>query len=375
MKALILLPILILIFSCRKDDFSKYNFGFTFISEKGEAQKVLEINNEIYVFGTSQTSGTDNFHFFKLDSLGHKLIEKTYLNENNQNGLNMIHSSDNNLILLGTSSSSSSRDILVKKVNLDGNEIWSIIIGGTEDEQSSDIIELENGNFCIAANTKSYGAGNNDIYLIWISQSGEIIKEKTYGGSESDGSTSILQSNSDIVVLGYTNSWGAGGQDYFLLKINAQGDSLWSKTYGGGGYEESQGIIKTNNNNYIINGHSSSIDPFHDMFAVSVSEDGNINWEKNYGGSLHDGGETIIAKSDGNYLLIGRSMSFGNNTRNIYMVTINSNGNIISEKSINTGSYDWIHSSIEYNGYYYMVGQTILPNQTNGRTLLTKIKC
>jgi len=221
MKAFFILFVGLTIFSCRKDDYSNANFGFTKTygrEQEDNAQKILEIDHELYIFGTSQTYGVGNFYLLKTDTLGNKLAEKIFETPSDENGYNMLLSSDKTLILVGTTKNSTSSDVLVKKVDLNGNVIWSTIIGGVNNESVSGIVETENGDFCIAATTSSYGNGNNDLYLIWLSQNGTIIREKTYGGSESDGSTTILNSNTDLIVLGYTNSWGAGGQDYLVIK-------------------------------------------------------------------------------------------------------------------------------------------------------------
>lgn len=377
MKFIILFFIMLSFFSCRKDNYSKLDLGFTKSFDFGQndkAHKVILINNELYVFGSIEVNGINNMNLLKIDTLGNKISNSILSSNSNEFGTDFILSSDNTLILIGSTQNSSSNDIVIKKVTLDGTVIWSTILGGTENESASGIIEVENGDFCISATTRSYGSGNNDLYLIWINQNGEIIREKTYGGNQSDGSTAILKSNTNLIILGYTNSWGSGGQDYFLLKINSIGDSIWSNTYGGADYEESQGLVKSNNGGFIINGHSNSTDPIHDMYAVGVNSTGDLLWENNFGGALHDGGQTILKNSDNDYLLIGRSMSFGNGQRDVYITTITETGLTISETSITTATFDWINSAIELNGYYYLVGHTSESNMSESNILVLKIK-
>ena len=377
MKIILLFCIAFTFSSCRKDDYSTSDFGFTktFNFGKNETiQKVIIIENELYIFGSIQINGLNSMHLIKLDTLGNVITNTIFESASNETGTDIIHSSDNSLILIGSTDNSGSTDIIIKKTDLVGNVIWSKIIGGIENETSNGIIETEQGHFCIAGTTRSYGVGNNDLYIVWVNQNGEVIREKTYGGIESDGSTAILNSNTDLIILGYTNSWGAGGQDYLVLKVNSVGDSIWAKTYGGPEYEESQGFVKTNSGGYIINGHSNSTDPLHDMFAVGTNSNGGLLWKENLGGALHDGGQAILKNSDGNYVLIGRSMSFGNGTRNLYLTTITESGILLSEKSILTDSFDWINSGIELNRYYYLVGYTSIINAGESDVLIMKIK-
>jgi hypothetical protein len=94
----------------------------------------------------------------------------------------------------------------------------------------------------------------------------------------------------------------------------------------------------------------------------------------NYGGTKHDGGEAILLNSKGNIILAGRSMSFGNGERNVYMVEIDENGNTISEKPIITPTYDWATSIIELNNYYYIVGKTQKSISSQTDVFLMKLK-
>jgi len=157
-------------------------------------------------------------------------------------------------------------------------------------------------------------------------------------------------------------------------KITSVGDSIWAKTYGGSGYEESQAMVKTSNGNFIINGHSNSTDPNHNMYAVAINQNGDLLWEKDFGGNLHDGGQSILKNKEGQYVLIGRSKSFGNGSRNIYMVTVLENGMTIDKKNILTNSDDWIDDIVDFEGYYYMVGHTLNQNHPDTDLLFVKQK-
>jgi hypothetical protein len=92
---------------------------------------------------------------------------------------------------------------------------------------------------------------------------------------------------------------------------------------------------------------------------IRLNEDGSVLWEKNYGGLMHDGGQAAIINSKGNYVLVARSMSFGNGDRNAYMVEVSSSdGTIIQEQVVGGDKNDRIDDIIEFNGYYYLVGHS-----------------
>ncbi|MFB0923756.1 MAG: hypothetical protein QMB65_00505, partial [Vicingaceae bacterium] len=220
-------------------------------------------------------------------------------------------------------------------------------------------IELSNSEFCIAGTTESFGSGSRDIYMIWIDQSGNLIREKTHGGVSSDGSSKILEiDNQEIMLYGYTYSYGAGNRDLYLLKTNFTGDSLWSQTYGGSGYEESQAFSQLPDGGYLLCAHSSSTDPNHNMYGVRTDVNGVQLWDVNYGGAQHDGGQALLVNNAGNYVFIGRTMSNGTGMRDAMMVISDPSGQAISTSYIGGTLNDQIDGIIEKGESYYMVGQS-----------------
>ena len=128
--------------------------------------------------------------------------------------------------------------------------------------------------------------------------SGELVWVKTYGGSNEDDAIDIVQAyDGGYVVLGFTNSNDGDvtgkittDQDYWLLKLNQDGDILWDKTYGGSENDQATGISKTNDGGYIISGFTASSDGdvsenagFQDYWIVKVNTTGDIEWEKSFG--------------------------------------------------------------------------------------------
>ncbi|NQX97646.1 MAG: hypothetical protein HRT73_07165, partial [Flavobacteriales bacterium] len=297
----------------------------------------------------------------KTDLNGNFISEHTFGGVMEEEGIDIITTNDGNFILIGstTSSGAGEKDIHVIKIDSNGNIIWENTYGGSLNDTPQEIIELSNAEFCIAATTESFGAGSRDIYMVWIDQNGNLLREKTHGGIDIDGSAELLEiDNQEIMFYGYTYNYGAGGRDLYLLKTNFVGDSLWSKAYGGSGYEESQAFSKLSDGGYLLCGHSSSTDPNHNMYGVKTSVNGTQIWDVNFGGSLHDGGQALLINSDGNYIFIGRTMSFGSGMRDAMMVITNPNGQEISTQYWGGTLNDQIDDIIEYKNFYYLVGQS-----------------
>jgi hypothetical protein len=92
------------------------------------------------------------------------------------------------------------------------------------------------------------------------------------------------------------------------------------------------------------------------MYALEIDSRGAVKWERNYGGALHDGGQAVLVNTKGNYVLLGRSISFGNGSRNIYLIVTNQNGEVISEQILGGSNNDRGQDIIEYNSSYFIAG-------------------
>jgi hypothetical protein len=315
------------------------------------------------VFGTTKSMGDLNgdHYLIQLDLDGNILFEKTYGGSLVETGEQIIATKDGHLMLIGTTTSAGNgmKDMHVMKITEQGDLLWETTFGGALDDTPNSIIETSKNEFCIAGTSKSFGTGANDIYLVWMNQQGDLIRQKNHGGNDVDGSSAILElENQEIMLFGYTQSYGATSRDYYLLRMNSLGDSLWSQRYGGSAYEESHGMVSTPSGGFLMNGHSSSTDPMHNMYAVEVDSGGKQIWANNYGGSNHDGGHALLINNQGQYVFIARSMSFGEDDRDIYMVTTSADGNMISEAVIGGSKDDWGQDIKEYGLYYYIVGHS-----------------
>ncbi len=331
-----------------------------------EAQSAIIRQGNIFIVGTSNSfsggNGDSNIYFLKTNEWGATLTEKSYGGSNAEEGFNLVSSQNNSITLVGTTKSygNGGSDIYVLQVDENGQVIWSKTYGGELDDKAAQIIELTSGDLCIVGTTESQGAGARDIYLLWIDQDGNLLKELTFGGVDNDGGKSIIeQSNGDLVVYGYTHNFGATSRDLYLMRITPNGEVLWSKRYGGDSYEESQAICQTADGGFVMNGHSASTDINHNMYGLKVDREGNLLWEKNFGGTSHEGGEALLIDSKGQYVFIGRTNSFGAGEQDIYQVITDADGNFISDKIFGNTEDDKANYILEHQSSYYIFGSSI----------------
>ncbi len=243
--------------------------------------------------------------------------------------------SDGGYILSGTvgsSSSSNGIDIYLLKLNAIGAKQWSIKLGGAADDISTCIRQTIDGGYISLGCTNSFGAGNTDIYLIKTNSSGDTLWTKTYGGTGTDGGTSNRQnleitSDSGFIIGSYSNSFGINA-DAYLIKTKANGDTLWTKTYGGTGTEVIYCVKQTNDGGYIFTGYTGSFGAGgNDVYVVKTNAVGDTLWTRAFGGTSTDIGQSIVEANDKGFLLAGVSSSFINGNSDVYLIKTDSLGN------------------------------------------------
>ena len=151
-----------------------------------------------------------------------------------------------------------------------------------------------------------------DLLLQIKNEFEEIQWTKVYGGIKDDGASSLIKTmEGGYMIVGYTESFGNGNQDIWLLKTDSLGNKLWDKTYGGKENDYGRTIIQTNDGDYMICGETYSFDDseWGDIWIVKTDSSGNEEWEKSYGGESTEICNDIIEKEDG-YIVSGSSRSF-----------------------------------------------------------------
>jgi hypothetical protein len=150
---------------------------------------------------------------------------------------------------------------------------------------------------------------------------------KTYGGGEA---YSIQQtSDGGYIVAGYTGSFGAGGRDFWVIKLDSSGNITWQKTYGGYNHDEAYSVQQTSDGGYIVAGYTYSFGVgSHDFWVIKLDSSGNIIWQKTYGGTGVDTAQSIQQTLDGGYIVTGTTTSFGAETYKFWVIKLDSNGNV-----------------------------------------------
>jgi hypothetical protein len=205
---------------------------------------------------------------------------------------------------------------------------WQNYWGGYSLETGKSIQQTSDGGFIIAGGTYSFGAGSSDMYLIKTDSLGNTQWTRTYGGPGEELANSVRQTRSGGYILtGLTSSFGAGGYDIYLVRTNTQGDTLWTKTYGGINDDIAVCLQITHDYGYIIAKSDPSL--------IKTDSLGNLQWEKSYLISPWAWYESEVSwveqTIDGGYIVTGyrRYTRYGPEPYEVFLVKTNPFGDTL----------------------------------------------
>ncbi len=231
-------------------------------------------------------------------------------------------------------------DIIIIKTDSSGDTLWTNIYGGDGDEAANDIRQTADGGYIITGYVNN---GDSDLLLLKTDSAGNIIWSQSYGSTGSERGFSIEPTIDDgYIIAGNTNSYGAGGYDIWLVKTDALGDTLWTKTFGGVIGDYGYCVKQTNDNGYIITGCTKSFGAgIRDVWLIKTDSSGNEQWNQTFGGTENDVGMYVQQTTDDGYIITGRSNSYcayGGN--DLYLIKTDENGNSLWAKTFGGTGYD-----------------------------------
>jgi hypothetical protein len=267
--------------------------------------------------------------------------------------------------------------------------LWTKIYGGLADDEGSSVQQTTDGGFIVVGNTYLNGAHDKDIYIIKTTAQGNTVWEKTYGGAYHDLGVSVQEDNDGCyLIAGNTCSFGAGRTDVYLIKVDVNGDTLWTKTYGGTGDDMGYSIEKTNDGGYIIAGATSSmglgIPNFLNVYLIKINKNGDTLWTRTYGGVYPDIGRSVQQISDGGYIIAGYKKDPFPGDWDVYVIKTDESGDTLWTKTYGgTGNDQALSVQETSDSGYIFVGSTsshemrephfyIIKADVNGDTLWTK---
>jgi hypothetical protein len=237
---------------------------------------------------------------------------------------------DNGFVLIGTHTASVGYDaVFLMKLNEDGDSIWTRIYDNSQCSQYGVHVQQTNDNGFIITGTTNCGEfGLDDILVIRTNENGDALWTKNYGGTGNDGGTSIYQSLDDgYIISGYIRSNSAIYSDVYLIKTNENGDTLWTKTFGGSDNEFAYSMSLNNDHSYTITGKIESGFMEEDVYLLRTDENGSILWTKTFGDAQYDGGFSVKQTNDNGFIITGYTGSLMSG--DVYLIKTDADGNVV----------------------------------------------
>jgi hypothetical protein len=232
---------------------------------------------------------------------------------------------------------------------------WTKTYGGTGMDEANSVVQTSDGGYALAGFTYSFGAGGDDFWLVKTDGSGNMQWNKTYGGTGMDEAHSVVQTSDGGYALAGDNSY-----DFWLVKTDSFGNTQWNKTYGGWAFDEAWSVVQTSDGGYALAGSTWSYGAGKtDFWLVKVDSSGNMQWSKSYGGADLDEAYSVVQTSDGGYAIAGYTASFGAGLADFWLVKTDGSGNMQWNKTYGGTKADQAFSVVQtFDGGYALGGST-----------------
>ncbi|MEW4923233.1 hypothetical protein [Algibacter sp. 2305UL17-15] len=410
------------------------DFVITFGGSLNEsAQSITKTSDGGYVIlGHTQSMDADvenktntsfDYWLLKFSSTNELQWQKTYGGSDDDRGSDIIQTSDGGYAIIGYSKSNNGdttenfgfNDFWVVKLDSSGTISWEKSLGFSGADNGNALIQTKDGGYLVTGVldvSASNGQGNSkikltkrhaggDYWAIKLNANGEKQWSKFYGGTFTDTPYDAIETaDNDFLIVGSSDSADVdinnnkGTYDFWVIKISETGTLLWEKSFGGSGIDEAWGIVASDDGNYVIVGDTRSNDKdvsknngAADVFLIKISTNGNLIWQKTFGGSSFDTARSISKTNSGGYLISGSSrssnidVSENKGQNDAWVLKLDANANLEWQKTVGGSNIDIAFDAVELNdGSVIAVGETsssdldIKENKGFSDVLIFKIK-
>ncbi len=253
---------------------------------------------------------------------------RTYGGASDEYGYSVDQNQDGGYIATGRSASFGDLvQVYLIKTDASGDTLWTRTYGGADNEYGRSVQQTSDGGYIIAGWTFSFGNAQQ-AYLIKTDAGGDTLWTRTYGGAGDDGGGSVQQtSDGGYIIAGWTGSFGNGDQVY-LIKTNASGDTLWTRSYGGAGGDIALSVQQTSDTGFIVAGYATSFGDSFQVYLIKTNAYGDTIWTRSYGGAGDDGSRSVRQTSDGGYIVAGYTTPVGDSSQ-AFLIKTNASGDTL----------------------------------------------
>lgn len=305
---------------------SFYNTG----EDEWSCSSVVQANDGGYILAGSTNiygGGISDAFVIKTDDSGNLIWSKTYGGNNDDYSSDLQKTNDGCYVMIGSTSSFGAGlvDVFLLKIDPNGFLLWGKTYGGINNESANSVQQTKDCGYIIAGWTESPEPGIDNAYMIKTDSSGNFQWSRSFGKAVNASANSIQQTKDGGYII------AVNGVDINMIKIDTSGSILWSRTYGGYLAEHVSSVRETTDGGYVIVGATNSFgsgwNDF-DVYLIKTKADGIMDWSRLYGDELLDAGNSVWPTSDGGYILAGSARSFSNifNKSECYLIKTDSSG-------------------------------------------------
>jgi uncharacterized delta-60 repeat protein len=304
---------------------------------------VITSNGDVLLTGLAVTAFTTSSDLFvlRLDgSSGAVVWARSWYaapaNNLFDSGYAIAMTPSGDVVVVGSTSGAGagSHDVLVMRlVGSTGALVWARTWGGSNDERANAVSVAANGDLVVAGYSRSYGSGALDVLALRMdSSNGSVLWARTWGGVGSDYASDLaLASNGDLILVGYTTSFGAGGNDALVLRLNSSsGAVVWARAWGGGSQEEGNAVAVASNGDVVVAGTTTSFGAGgYDALLLRLnSSSGDVVWARTWGGVQDDAPRDAAITTNGDVVIVGDTFGLAQTAgnRNGFVLAIITNG-------------------------------------------------
>ena len=320
---------------------------------------VAVASDGIYIAGFTRSfgAGGEDIILVKYDSDGHQLWNTTWGGASTDMGYGVAVASDGIYVTGHTRSyGAGGADALLIKYDSDGHQLWNTTWGGASNDYGN-AVAVAGDVVYITGYTESYGAGNQDALLITYDSDGNQLWNTTWGGPNYDYGDDVAVTSDGVYVTGFTESYGAGGADAFLVKYDSDGHQLWNTTWGGTSYEGGKGVAVASDGIYVAGFTRSFGAADADTLLIKYDSDGNQLWNTTWGGVGDEPGFGVAVTSDGIYVA-GGTDSYGAGGVDVLLIKFDSDGNQLWNTTWGGTGNDYSFSLAVASDGIYVTGGT-----------------
>lgn len=269
------------------------------------------------------------FLFLPIFSIGQITFFKSYGGAGNDYGKSIVTTIDTSYTIVGATESFGNGDTDMYLFNIDslGTLKWSKTYGGNNLDWGMDLKQTIDTGYILCGYSNSY-SWDYDVFVVKTDKNGDSLWTKTYGGSDWDFANSVATTqDTGYIIAGETYSYGTGTSDGYVIKLDSLGDTLWTKSFGGAGKDFFNDVIETYNGDLLFAGGTTSVDGDTDFWLVKTDNLGNEIWQYTAGDSLNEVINSVVELIDSNYYFIGDKESITGTNLVMDYHKINKNGN------------------------------------------------